>query len=145
MTDTYIEKILIDAFLSLNTFSGIDFIKFDSNGKPISVALPNTQFTEPQDKRYFILNFLPNEPEPAALGTFAENRYDGIFQIDIMVPLGAGREESDNKYNNIVRRYQRGATFGNVMIRKTYRAMSEAQEAFFRTTVRVEFLATLPK
>jgi hypothetical protein len=145
MTDTYIEQTLIDTFLTLNTFSGIDFIKFDSNGKPINVSLPNLQFTPASDNRFFILSFIPNDPEPAGLGVAAKNRHDGIFQIDIMVPLGAGLEESNNKQNNIVRLFGRGKVFDKVTIVKCYRATHGAEESFYRTIVRVEFYAFLEK
>ena len=145
MTDAYIEQTLIDAFLTLNEFSGVSYIKKDGNGNPLNVSLPNKPFTPPADNRFFVLSFLPNEPEPAGLGTNAENRWDGILQIDIMVPLGAGMDETAAKYQNIVNLFQRGSTFGDVMIKRTYRAMHGAELAYYRTVVRVEFLATLSK
>jgi hypothetical protein len=72
MTDTYIEKTLIDAFLTLNEFSGIPYITKDSQGTPQNVSLPNTPFKPPQDNRFFVLSFIPNEPEPAGMGTNAD-------------------------------------------------------------------------
>jgi hypothetical protein len=145
MTDSYIEKTLIDAFLTLNDFSGITYIKKDSSGKPLNVSLPNIPFTEPDDKRYFAVSFMANEPDPAGLGTEAENFWVGILQIDIMVPLGAGMEETTAKYDWINRLFQRGKSFGDVMILRTYRAAHGAELAYYRTAVRVEFTATLPK
>ena len=145
MTDTYIETILIDAFLTLNEFSGVPYIKKDAKGKPLNVALPNLPFTPPDDYRFFVLSFLPNEPEPAGLGTNAENRWDGIFQIDVMVPIGAGMDETAQKYEWITKLFQRGNTFNEIMIRRTYRAMHGAEVAYYRTVVRVEFTAILPK
>ncbi len=145
MTDTHIEDTLIDAFLTLNEFSGIEYVKKDAGGKLLNVLLPNRPFTEPTDKRFFALSFLPNEPEPAGLGENAGNRWDGLFQIDIMVPLGAGTDETVAKYDWISRLFQRGKSFGDVMIRKTYRATHGPELAYYRTVVRVEFTATLPK
>jgi len=144
MTDTYIEQTLIDAFLTLNEFSGVSYIKKDGNGNPLNVALPNKPFKEPDDRRFFVLSFLPNEPEPAGLGENAENRWDGILQIDIMVPLGAGMDETTAKYEWITKLFQRGKSFGEIMIRRTYRAMHGAEAAYYRTVVRAEFTATLP-
>jgi len=145
MTDAYIEKVLTDAFLTLNEFSGIKYINKDASGKLLNVALPNIKFDEPPDKRYFILSFLSNEPEPAGLGTKAENRWSGILQIDILIPLGAGSAEIEAKYNWISRLFERGKSFGDVMIRRTYRAAHGAELTFYRTVIRVEFMATLPK
>ena len=145
MTDTHIEKILTDAFLTLNEFSGEPFIEKDANGKLLNVALPNILFAPPKDNQYFILSFLPNEPEPAGLGTNAENRWSGLFQIDIIVPLGAGMEELNDKYNWIVHLFQRGKTFEEVMIKRTYRATHGAETTFHRTVVRCEFTASLPR
>jgi len=145
MTDAYIEQTLIEAFLTLNEFSGVSYIKKNANGNPLNVVLPNKPFDPPDDNRFFVLSFLPNEPEPTGLGTNAENRWGGIFQIDIMVPLGAGMDESNAKYQQIVNLFQRGKSFGDIMIRRTYRAMHGAELAYYRTVVRVEFTASLPK
>jgi hypothetical protein len=145
MTDTYIEQILTNAFLTLNEFSGIEYIKKNGKGDMLNVSLPNIPFTEPLDKRFFAVSFLANEPDPAGLGNNAENRWDGIFQIDIMVPLGAGMDESAIKYDWINKLFQRGKSFGDVMIKRTYRAAHGAELAYYRTVVRVEFTCTLPK
>ena len=145
MTDTYIEEKLIEAFLTLNDFSGEEYIIKDDNGNLLNVALPNVLFTPPKDNQFYVLSFLPNEPEPAGLGTNAENRWSGIFQIDIIVPLGSGNEEITDRYNSIVELFQRGKTFDRVMITRTYRAMQGADASFYRTVVRSEFTASIPK
>jgi hypothetical protein len=145
LTDTHIEEKLIIAFLTLNEFSGEPFIEKDEKGNLLNVALPNVLFTPPKDNQFFVLSFLPNEPEPAGLGTNAENRWSGLFQIDIIVPLGAGMEEPNDKYNWIVQLFQRGKTFDEIMIIRTYRAAHGAESTFYRTIIRVEFTATLPK
>ena len=145
MTDAYIEQILIEAFLTFNEFSGVSYIKKDAKGKPLNVALPNVPFAPPDDNRFFVLSFISDEPEPTGLGENAENRWSGILQIDIMVPLGAGMDETTKKYEWITKLFQRGKSFNEVMIRRTYRAMYGAETAYYRTVVRVEFTASLPK
>jgi hypothetical protein len=144
MTDVYIQNTLIDAFLTLNTFSGIGYITY-SGGKPANVDLPNVSFTPPADKRFFSILFMPNEPDPSGLGTNAENTWTGVFQIDIMVPVGAGMAEINAKYDWISRLFARGKTFGDVMILRTYRAAEGPETDFYRVVVRVEFRASLPK
>jgi len=147
MTDTYIEKTLIDAFMTINDFSGVSLIKTDEKGKPLNVSLPNTPFTPPKDNNFYIISFLPNEPEPAGLGINAENRWNGILQIDIIVPIGIGTDIIAIRYDWIVKLLQRGKTFGEIMIIKTYRAHhgAEPENTTYRTIIRVEFTASLPK
>jgi len=145
VTDTFIEQTLIDAFLTLNEFSGVSYIAKDGNGKPLNVALPNISFTEPADSRFFVLSFLSNEPDPAGMGTNADNRWTGFLQIDVMVPLGAGADEAQAKYDAIVNLFQRGKSFGSIMITRTYRATHGAEQAYYRTVIRSEFTAALPK
>ena len=81
MTDTYIEKIMINHFINSDSI----FIERDNTGKPLNVSLHNTPFNPPASRNYFILTLLLGEPEQAALGTLAGNRHDGIFQIDFMI------------------------------------------------------------
>jgi hypothetical protein len=152
MNDSHIEKTLIEAFLSLNQFmsnngyAGDPYITI-KNGKYTNVSLPNQTFSEPTDKRYFALDFLPDSPEQAGLGENAENYWSGILQIEIITPLGTGTAESEIKLIWVSRLFSRGKMFGDVMIMKTYRAMSGAEPGmpFYRTVVRVEWRASLPK
>jgi hypothetical protein len=152
MNDSFIEKTLTEAFLGINQYmadngyTGAPYVTMNA-GKPVNVSLPNQSFTEPLDKRYFVLNFLPNSPEPAGLGTNAENFWTGVLQIDIMTPLGGGIAESETKYEWVCRLFSRGARFGEVNIKKTYRATQGAvpNMPYYRTVVRVECEATLPK
>jgi hypothetical protein len=144
MNDSYIEQKLIDAFLSLNEFSGVEYIRRNGN-KLLNVDLPNVPFALPSDRRFYSLSFLPNEPEPSGLGTKAENTWTGFFQIDVMVPIGAGMAESNAKYDWIRRLFARGKTFDGVTILRTYRAMEGPETDFYRTIIRVEFRASLPE
>lgn len=151
MNDTYIEQKLTERFLSLNDFmtdngfAGDPYIETDAKGKPLNVSLPNIAFKVPDNNRFFVLSFLPGEPEPAGMGENAENRWTGIFQIDIIVPLDAGTDETSAKYDWICKLFQRGKSFNDITIIRTYRATNETEETFYKTIIRVEFSATLPK
>ena len=145
MTDAIIESTLINAFLTLNEFSNIAYIKKDANGKLLNVSLPNIEFDELPDKRHFILNFLSNEPVPAGLGLSAENRYDGFLQIDILTPLHTGQDEANEKVKWLCRLFARGKSFDRVTVVKTFRAFQETGLTYYRTVVRVQFYATLEK
>jgi hypothetical protein len=142
MNDSYIEQRLIDAFLTLNDFSGIEYIKFQ-NGKPVNVYIANEAF-EPKESRYFILTYLPASVEPAGLGSKAENVFIGLFQVDIITNVGVKRDEAFAKFDTISRLFHRGAVFGDIMVRKVYRAMEEIDVATYRLCCRIEVSATLP-
>jgi hypothetical protein len=77
----------------------------------------------------------------------AENWWAGILQIDIITPLDTGTAEAENKYSWISRLFHREAIFGDVIVKKTYRAMSGAEpdKPYYRTAVRVEWRASLPR
>lgn len=86
MKDIDIRKALINRFLTLNEFSGIKFLTFDTEGNPKNVALPNVNFTVPNDKRYFVVNVLFDEPEQIGVMEFEQQRFTGFMQIDICIP-----------------------------------------------------------
>jgi hypothetical protein len=144
MTDVVIQQKLIAAFLTLNDASGVPYIKF--NGlEPANAALPNKPFTPPSSKQFFSIAFLPNEPEPAAMGTEAENRWNGILQIDICTPLGKGEDEANAKYNALAKLFARGKYFGEVLIQRVYRAQTRVDIDIFVTVIRVEWAANLER
>jgi len=60
-----------------------------------------------------------------------------------MVPLGAGRDESNAKINAISRLFSRAKMFDKVMCIKCYRANHGAEGAYYRTVMRVEYRAVL--
>jgi hypothetical protein len=144
MTDVYVQKILTDAFLTLNVASGKPYIKF-VNGQPLNVAVPNIAFTPPGNKQYFVLSFLPGEPNPAGMGTEAYNRFDGVFQIDVYSPLGAGEDEVNAKYEALSKLFERGKNFDEVIVQKIYCPFREPEESAYRAVVRIEWTCDLPK
>jgi hypothetical protein len=144
MTDAVIQKTLTAAFLSLNDSSGKPYIKF-ADDKPVNIAFPNTPFIPPANKQFFVLSFLPGEPNPAGMGTEAYNRFDGIFQIDVYSPVGKGEDEVNAKYEALSKLFERGRYFDKVLINKIYCPLREPEEDTYRATVRVEWTACLPK
>jgi hypothetical protein len=144
MTDAYIQKVLIDTFLTLNTSSGKPYINFSDN-KPVNVAVPNIAFTPPANKQFFVLSFLPGEPEPSGMGTEAENRWNGVFQIDICSPVGKGEDEVNAKYEALSKLFERGKCFDEVIIQKVYCPLREPEADVYRAVVRIEWVCDLPK
>ena len=137
MTDVYLQKKLVDAFLSLNSFSGVQFLN-DKN-----VSLPNKAFVVPTDKRWFAVSFMAGEPSPAAAFDEAQNRWNGVLQIDIQVPLDKGEAEANNKYEWIAKLFRRGNTFDEIEIVKCYRTNQHYTDDQYVTTVRVEWTADI--
>jgi hypothetical protein len=144
MTDTYIQDILTKKFLELNLHSGKPYITF-TDSKPTNVVLPNIPFTPPANKQFFVLSFLPGEPDPAGMGTEAYNRFDGLFQIDVYSPVGKGEDEVNAKYEALSKLFERGKCFDEVIIRKVYCPLRETEEDAYRAVVRVEWMCDLPK
>jgi hypothetical protein len=146
MTDSYIQSILTNAFLQLNLSSGKPYIKF-ADGKPTNVVLPNIPFSLPANSQYFVLSFLPGEPEPAGMGTEAENRWTGVFQVDIFSPIGKGEDEVNAKYEALSKLFERGKCFDEVIIQKVYCPLRERddEQNAYRAVVRVEWTCDLPK
>jgi hypothetical protein len=144
MTDAYIQKILTDAFLQLNISSGKPYINFVDN-KPVNVATPNIQFTPPTNRQYFVLSFLPGEPNPAGMGTEAYNRWTGVFQVDVYSPIGKGEDEVNAKYEALSKLFERGKCFDEVIIQKIYCPLREPEADTYRAAVRIEWVCNLPK
>jgi hypothetical protein len=144
MTDSYIQDKLTAAFLELNTSSGKPYITF-VNGKPSNVGVPNIAFVPPSNKQYFILSHLPGEPEAAGMGTYAENRWAGLFQVDVYSPLGKGEDEVNAKYEALSKLFERGKCFDEVVIQKIYCPLREPEADAYRAVVRIEWVCDLPK
>jgi hypothetical protein len=144
MTDTYVQDKLTAAFLELNESSGKPYIKFE-NGKAVNVYFPNTPFTAPTNKQYFVLSFLPGEPEAAGMGTEAYNSFVGVFQIDIYSPAGKGEDEVNAKYEALSKLFERGKYFDRVLIRKVYCPTRGVEIDAYRAVVRINWTAQIPK
>ena len=138
MTEIDLKQLLENHFLTLNTFSGIEFIKADNvdfrNNKP---------FTEPSDKRFFSLQFLPDTPETIAIGNNDSERFTGIFQIDVITPIDKGLDEAETKYKWLKKLFKKGTEIGEVVVNNVYKATSITENTYYRTVIRVEWTADI--
>ncbi len=110
-----------------------------------SVAWENKDFN-PASARWYRVAFLPGEPRAAAIGTDAQNRHVGIFQIDIMSPTGAGDVPAQTEAERIAACYKRGTVLTSsgvsVIIDKAYRMPGDSSDpAWYRIPVRVQWRA----
>jgi hypothetical protein len=145
MTDAYVQEKLTAAFLTLNDATGKPYITFDQNNYPTNIAFPNRAFIPPETKQFFVLSFLPGGPEAAGLGVYAENRWYGLFQIDVYTPLGKGEDEVNAKYAALMNLFERGKCFDEIVIEKTYCPMRETDVDAYRAVIRIEWVADLEK
>ena len=139
MTSVDLQKQLTARFLTLNDFSGIEYLT-EKN-----VSYPNVNFKKPDDKRYFVLNFMFNDPNAVANFSDAQDEYTGIFQIDICTPLDKGESESNSKFEWISKLFPRGATFDDIEITRTPSKKATYESDCYKAIVRIEFVARIDK
>lgn len=80
-----------------------------------NVVYVNVPYTGNEDV-HIVCNFLPSQPFQAGLGTYGKQRYDGLFQIDVLVPIGDGRATMNAIMTELKSLYKRGTTLQNSQI-----------------------------
>ena len=59
---------------------------------PVQVAYENINFTPPENDRWAQVFHLAGSPSVGSLGSQGEDQISGVFQIDLLVPVGTGVE-----------------------------------------------------
>lgn len=144
MTEFDIQKNLFDTFKELNEFSEIDFLETDDNGNYTNVHFPNIPFSYPENKRYFELTFRNNEPVDSAIMGESQNRFTGVFYIDIITPQDVGEDEAYNKYRWIAKLFN-SANINDVDIMKVYISNKGNEADHYRLLVAIEWTADIDK
>lgn len=144
MTEFDIQKALFERFKKLNDFSGIDFLEIDADGNYTNVHFPNIPFTSPENKRYFELTFKNDEPVDNALMADTQNRFTGVFYIDVITPQDAGEYEAENKYSWIAKLF-RTDELDDVDIMKIYISTKENEADHYRLLIAIEWTADIDK
>lgn len=67
----------------------------------IPVAMENAPFIPPNGTKWAALNFIPNDPSVFTLGSEGRDAVDGILQIDLTYPQGAGTEPARKDFEHI--------------------------------------------
>lgn len=135
--NTKVKEDLIAHFLTLNEFSGVNFIEENNN----NVQLPNKFIEEPTDKTWFSLAFVFDEPESIGNFNTKQERYNGFMQIDIYTVIDTGEDEPNDIYLFLCKLFEEGSYIGDSIIRKIYQPYSTTEKKFYRTTVRIDFVA----
>ena len=144
MTEFDIQKALFERFKKLNDFSGIDFLEIDADGNYTNVHFPNIPFTSPENKRYFELTFKNDEPVDNALMADTQNRFTGVFYIDVITPQDAGEYEAENKYSWIAKLF-RTDELVDVYIMNIYISTKENEADHYRLLIAIEWTADIDK
>lgn len=144
MTEFDIQKNLFDTFKKLNEFSEIEFLKTDDSGKYTNVHFPNFPFSYPENKRYFELTFRNNEPIDSAIMGESQNRFTGVFYIDIITPQDVGEYEAYNKYRWIAKLFN-NENIDDVDIMKVYISNKGNEADHYRLLVAIEWTADIDK
>ena len=144
MTEFDIQKELFDYFLTLNTFSGIEYLKTDSEGNYTNVHFPNVSFTAPENKRWFDLSMQVAEPVDAFLMEKSPYRFAGTLKIDIYTPTDCGEEECLTKYRWIAKLFN-DANLEDVDITKVYISTKGNDADCYRLQVTVNWEADIDK
>lgn len=144
MTETYVEDILIEKFLSM----GSPWIKtkvINEQEVVTNVAVPNENFTRPADGNWFEIEFLTNKPMHGEIGVNARTRWNGIMQVSICVPKNTGREALNTRYNKIHDLYMKENQFNGIRVNKVFKTSALDAGDFYVVIVSVEWQSDLNK
>lgn len=146
-TDAVIETTLC------NTFASFSLIKTKTvSGNPVqNVYWPNKSFDKSNwlEEGWYEVDIIPGEPEQAELGTAGRNRWVGIFQVTICVPLNSGKAMANARYDAIATLFARGSRFSGIEVTRVHRCpnLSSEQEGtasdHYRLPVRIAYRADL--
>ena len=105
-----------------------------------SIAWPNTAF-EPQANSTFLSpSFIPGDTTQAGLGAAGKDETDGLYQIDVVYPVGSGRSTIPD---SVADHFKRGTVLSyngvNVRVRSVSIASALTEGAFHFVPVTVDF------
>ena len=144
MTETYVEDILIEKFMSM----GSPWIKtkvIDGVEKVVNVAVPNENFTRPADGNWFEIEFMTNKYLHGEIGVNARIRWNGIMQIAICVPKNTGRDALNARYNKIFDLYMKENQFNGIRVNKVFKTSALDAGDYYVVIVSVEWQSDLNK
>ena len=144
MTEFDIQKKLFEHFLTLNTFSNIEYLKTDASGKYTNVHFPNVPFTAPSNKRWFDLTFINAEPVDASLMEGSQYRFAGVLKVDIYTPTDSKEDEAEMKYRWIAKLFN-SANLDYIDIMRVYISTKGNDADCYRLQVTIDWEADIDK
>lgn len=147
MTDSFIEDTLVAAFKTLPIIKSKTVnSKTVYNFSEINKTFERSNWT---NEGWYELDIIPGEPTQGELGTAGRNRWVGIFQVTVCVPLNSGKTMANARYDAIASLFKRGTVFSGVTIEKCHRCpnlssdMEGAESDHYRLPVRIAYRADL--
>lgn len=145
MTEFDIQDSLFNRFKTLNDFSGVEFLTTDTEGEYTNVHFPNVPFSKPDDNRYFELTVRSDAPSSVGISEGSQNRFAGVFYIDIITPQDTAEEEARAKYEWIAQLFTRDAYFDDVVVMNCYISTKGNEADHYRLQCAVEWQADIDK
>jgi hypothetical protein len=134
MTARLIEKALISAWDTFNAANGA-----------MATAYENANYRPTQGTPWAQLFFLPDQPKVATLSGVGEDMHEGVFQVNLNYPQGAGSGAAADKADAIREYFEAGAKFVSgsqeVLVTSTGRAGGRNAEGWFILPVTINFMA----
>lgn len=147
MTDSFIEDTLVTAFKTLTLIkSKVVNTKTVYNYSEINKTFVRANWAA---EGWYELDMIPGEPYQSELGTNGRNRWVGIFQITVCVPLDSGKAMANARYDAIAGLFKRGTVFSGVEVTRCHRCpnlssdMEGVETDHYRLPVRVAYRADL--
>lgn len=134
MTARLIEKALLTAWDAFNAASG-----------SIGTAYENANYSPTQGTPWAQVFFLPEQPKVATLSGVGEDMHEGVFQVNLNYPQGAGAGAAADKADAIREYFEAGAKFASgsqeVLILSSGRAGGRNVEGWYVLPVSINFQA----
>jgi hypothetical protein len=141
VTDSFVEETLIAAFKTLSLIkSKVVSAKTIYNYSEINKTFDKSNWLA---EGWYELDMIPGEPYQAELGTGGRNRWVGIMQITVCVPLNVGKTMANARYDAIAGLFPRGAYFSGVEITNVYRGPESTESDHYRLPVVIAYRADL--
>lgn len=146
-TDSIVEDTLVAAFKTLSlikskTVGAKTVFNYSESNKVFDKSNWSTE-------GWYELDIIPGEPYQAELGTSGRNRWVGIFQVTVCVPLNIGKTMANARYDAIAEFFKRGTIFTGIEITNCHRCpnlsseMEGAETDHYRLPVRIAYRADL--
>ena len=111
-----------------------------------AIAYENVEFLS-DGQPYLKINILPAPIVTPMFGINAQQRYEGIFQVMVLYPLGSGTKEIDTMVDALLTHFRRGFTLPyngiSVLTLKSWRGPGMELDAYYQIPISVQFQSYL--
>lgn len=109
------------------------------------VVYMNTTYVNADNEPFIATYLVASNTRQAGLGTYGKQHYDGIFQINIFVPIGGGIAVVNEITSELKSIYRRGTTLQNdeisVQCKIAYEGTANHDDDWYMLPFNVEYYA----